>query len=473
MDKRKERQLTMLQEIYEELFADFKNKLKNEQKNVPYNFNILDEQEGHIVENSHTNILMKILQYKNRYQNKYCFLESFFNFLNIPILINKSDVAFRREKYSKGGEKNGRIDGLIYQIDNFALIIENKVNHAGPTEKQIETYIKGIKKEYNFEPDKIWIIYLTENGIDKPQKKDVDFLIKNGFCSEESKNDDYSDIQGERYFAVNYRDDILPWLKNEIQPTVMQREQVLNTGLIQYIDFLEGMLGMRKQDIDLMPKCKVELDKLLLDKIPEIKNCGLKDRNQILSEIYSFSIDKINNLENNEKAQEDYHAAIIFKNLIEQINEDSMKLFFDITREYFVNNGMKECVIHPVFNFNYIQIRDASWPRSIHFEWYPFRNALFGNKTEYTFCFHVETKKEFWDSYKNLFGNSSHYELCEKCRTLEHKKTIKFEKSILEMLDDKNKLKDFLEKAYAEITPELIKNINERIKTGPKNSIVR
>ena len=132
----------------ENLFNKFKEFLVEEQKKVPYNFNILDEQEGHIVENSHTNILMKILQYKNRYQNKYCFLESFFNFLNIPISISESDVAFRREKYSKGGEKNGRIDGLIYQINNFALIIENKVNHAGPTEKQIETYIEGIKKEF-------------------------------------------------------------------------------------------------------------------------------------------------------------------------------------------------------------------------------------------------------------------------------------------------------------------------------------
>lgn len=43
-----------------------------------YNFNLLSEQCGTIVENSHTNILMRILQYKNRYG--YVLLEDFYLF---------------------------------------------------------------------------------------------------------------------------------------------------------------------------------------------------------------------------------------------------------------------------------------------------------------------------------------------------------------------------------------------------------
>ena len=46
-----------------EKFAEF---CKNNQDNIPYIFNVLDEQCGHIVENSHTNMLMKLLQYKNQ-----------------------------------------------------------------------------------------------------------------------------------------------------------------------------------------------------------------------------------------------------------------------------------------------------------------------------------------------------------------------------------------------------------------------
>lgn len=41
-----------------------------------YHFNILEEQQGNIVENSHTNILIRLLSYKNRFG--YIFLQSFY-----------------------------------------------------------------------------------------------------------------------------------------------------------------------------------------------------------------------------------------------------------------------------------------------------------------------------------------------------------------------------------------------------------
>ena len=109
-------------------FAEF---YKVREVKLPYNFNVLDEQCGHIVENSHTNMLMKLLQYKNQYG--YIFLESFFSFLGLGIkIVSNKDVKFYREKsYEEEKEKEkGRLDGLIYQQDEFVLIIENKVNGA-------------------------------------------------------------------------------------------------------------------------------------------------------------------------------------------------------------------------------------------------------------------------------------------------------------------------------------------------------
>ena len=213
--------------------------------NAPYNFNILDEQCGHIVENSHTNILMRLLQYQHP-QYGYVFLKNFFKHLGISISLTQNDIIFDRERFTEGSEKNGRIDGYICQKDNFALIIENKINHATPTPKQLETYISDITgkgKEPYFDPKNIWVIYLTLDGNDKPQESDVDVMIKEGICSEKSRDNNYKEIQGDRYFAVSYQDDILPWLKDEIQPIIMQRDQTLNTGLLQYIDFLEGMFS--------------------------------------------------------------------------------------------------------------------------------------------------------------------------------------------------------------------------------------
>lgn len=448
-------------------------KLYEEQANVPYNFNILDEQEGHIVENSHTNILMKILQYKNKYQNRYIFLENFFNYLNIPISLDDSNpVIFKRERISKGNQKKGRIDGFIYQENNFALIIENKVNHAGPTEQQIQKYIEGILsdnriKDINGEAgiNKIMIIYLTEDGIDKPQKTDVEYLISIGICFEESREDDYAEIQGERYFAVNYQYHILPWLKEEIQPIVMQREQVLNTGLLQYINYLEGMFGQRQQELDMMDKCKEVFENL--DEIKELQDYTIANRNQKLRIVLS-ALKKVKKNDDDESERK-YYVANILKNLIEKKNEELLKLFIDITRNYFKSKGMKECVIHPVFNFYYIQIRDAAWPRCIHFEWYPLGiNRLTGNKDNYTLCFHVESKTETNREFLKLepqFINKGFEKKQQgkNNRTLSYiKKINKSNKPILEMSDEE--LNKFLEDAYSGITNELINSINEKVK---------
>ena len=468
----------------EELLNWFIENCKKQQASMPYNFNVLDEQCGHIVENSHTNLLMKLLQYKNQYG--FIFLDSFFRFLEMPLSINpKEDIIFDKERFLEGNQKKGRIDGFIYQKDNFALIIENKVNHANPTENQIKTYIEGLQKDTAITDinggvglDKIWVIYLTEDGRDKPDIKSIEEMRKCKILSE--KNDDDSDeISGPRYFAVNYQDHILPWLKNEIQPIVMQREHVLNTGLLQYIDFLEGMLGIRQQDLDLMNNCKGLLDDH--DYIKEIKGMGFAKLNEQLEKIIKILIGIQNKIENTDKEEDKrkYYSAGILKNLLEDINEEPMKKFFDISRNYFESkNLMKECVIHAVFNFYYIQIRDASWPRSVHFEWYPLGiDKLTGKKKkEYTFCFHVESKEEYRNLFKEqelkiIFRDSGFKvkQLKETSRTLSYYLTTEPEKPIMEMNEES--LKNFLEDTYVKIQPELIERINKIVKLmrGGKN----
>ena len=458
------------------LLGEFEKLIKREQGNIPYNFNILDEQCGHIVENSHTNILMKILQYKVKYkdQTNYVFLESFFDYLNIPISINFGETVSFKQEFSSGQQKNGRIDGFIYQKNSFALIIENKVNGAGNRQAQLKNYIEGVLNDKEVfgnelaEEDrfnKIWVIFLTKEGVEKPDKTSCDYMKEKGLLDNVE-----DELEGQQFAAVNYRDHILPWLKEEIHPIVMQKEQVLNTGLIQYIDFLEGIFGMRKQDKDLMDKCKDAFEKFC--NINDIRNLPFAGRNDKLSKIFNNLIDKqkkIKRSKNDEEQQKSrYHTSNILKNLIEQINEESMKSFIDITRHIFESEKLtKECVVHPVFNFNYIQIRDTSWPRSIHFEWYPFRQRLIGKKKEFIFCFHVECKKEIRDMFVELeetfqCAGFKRKQAKETSRTLSYTKEVSSEKPILEMND--SELNSFLEKAYESITPELIESINSIIR---------
>ena len=105
-----------------------------------FNFNVLAEQCGNIVENSHTNMLMRLLEYRNKYG--YVFLEDFISMTGFDVKIEKEDVYFERESPTErgSGRNYGRIDGLIYQKNNFAIIIENKIKpcrESGETDRKV------------------------------------------------------------------------------------------------------------------------------------------------------------------------------------------------------------------------------------------------------------------------------------------------------------------------------------------------
>ena len=146
-----------------------------------------------------------------------------------------------------------------------------------------------------------------------------------------------------------------------------------------------------------------------------------------------------------------------------------MNKFFEITRDYFNKNLMEECVITHIFNYYYIQIRDVSWPRCIHFEWYPLGISKLTKNVSLSFCFHIECSEEKRSDLSDRLWPCFQ----EKCFKQEkNSRTISFSKevsnstgkSIMEMIDD-DSLKAFLENVYSVIDKDLISNINEAIDT--------
>lgn len=463
------------------LLSDFAKFYKGRKVKLPYNFNVLDEQCGHIVENSHTNMLMKLLQYKNQYG--YIFLESFFSNMGVDISIGLGmEVEFYKEKYYKRISKKGRIDGLIYQQNKFALIIENKVNGAGNQEEQLKKYIEGVLANPKiFDPkifkdgnekkqEKIWVMFLTKNGAEKPDKDSWEDMQEKGIC--EAGGYEENDIHGSRYVAINYQEHILPWLKEEIQPTVMQKEQVLNTGLLQYIDFLEGMLGMRQSDTELLKNGKDFLDDWLnRNKILEIdKNPGFYKINNCLDGIKNGVDNQLKEmLKGGGEDVVDYcRYAGLLNSLLEEINDEPMTEFFEITRNYFESKGlMTKCVISHIFNYYYIQIRDVSWPRSVHFEWYPLgvKKLTDPEQKEFTFCFHVENAKIRWkfennEEIMNCFDTNG-FKMETRSRTLTF---IQLYQINTNPFINKNDLDVFLKKVYGSVTNDMIEQINKILK---------
>ena len=110
------------EKIVNGFISDYSREMSTNQRQLGFNFNVLAEQCGNIVENSHTNLLMRLLQYRNKYG--YVFLEDFISLAGFNISIENRDVLFETE-YTFGSDmgKKGRIDGIIYQNSNFAIII--------------------------------------------------------------------------------------------------------------------------------------------------------------------------------------------------------------------------------------------------------------------------------------------------------------------------------------------------------------
>ena len=344
--------------IVNAFISDYSREVSAHQLHLGFSFNVLAEQCGTIVENSHTNLLMRLLQYRNKYG--YVFLEDFISLAGFNITIENRDVLFETE-YTVGSDtgKKGRIDGIIYQSDNFAIIIENKINHAGNQAEQIKKYIDSIRKNGNVDANHVFVVFLTRDGVETPDEESLSYMQGLGIC--DSVKDDI--ISGPRYFPCSYSQHILDWLRDDVTPLVPQKDVVLNAGLIQYTDYLERILGFGQN---------VMLSNNVFKKWFD-NNISLTDdileNNAYLYEMYHF-VSRLKYEDDIVKSE----AVNVLKNLIEEKNDGLMEHFLTVTEDFFTRGKeplIKKYHLNHHFTYYYITIRDKTWPKGIDFGWYP------------------------------------------------------------------------------------------------------
>ncbi|MDR2709223.1 MAG: PD-(D/E)XK nuclease family protein [Elusimicrobiota bacterium] len=199
----------------------FKRKTEVEKEVLCFEFNLFDGLR--INEDHHTHVLMQLLKYE---YVAAAFLNEFIADGNLNI--QKPQVAFR-EQY---------MDGKIFEQD-YCVIIENKINNADDQYRQIERYIETALKTLK-DKQKLFVIYLTQDG--------------NKEISSESLTDKAKEIldyktadDSGRFITINYRDDILPWLKDYVLPNCKFKDDILISGIKQYIDHLNGRFGLRER----------------------------------------------------------------------------------------------------------------------------------------------------------------------------------------------------------------------------------
>ena len=400
-------------------------RLQKLRSKLPYHINLIDEL--HADENAHTRILVKLLKYKG--DNKFPILDSFLTMLSdycpgIPTSIKAPEVTFGREYI------DGAIKGFDSHGNRFGVIIENKIHWAKDQYRQIERYIESFKE--NISVNNIYVVYLTLNG----------YKIVNSYSlTDKAKSDlNVTDDGNGRFIPVNYRDDILPWLTGTILPNCKMKEEYLLSAIQQYIDHLEGLLGLRK--IDKETNCIMET--LLIEKL------GLKESDSVVHKIKELSkaeasLEKIKEQLNN-----------IRKKLV---NTNIYEPFESITRTYFqnlCNNSRKVILRNELEKGGFFYIHYEEWGWEIHFEWHPLRIENLMTGTKYQFNLHTEGKRK--QLSKVLAKEQDFVRIAEQINgnidvkeSVAFQKTYSAEKPFVCMTHEEQKA--FLEEVYKEVSP--------------------
>lgn len=222
--------IVMIKNHFQELLIflnDFTEIYTKEVEKLPYHINFIDEL--HANENAHSRIFGKLLQQQEPINKRYEILELFINYIieNNSKLEDFTKIKINKPKIT---QEEKRIDLWIRDSD-YAIIFENKIGWADDQFLQLERYI-DTTKENNFREKQIYVLYLPPTYEKKPTKQTWGKYYE-------------QDIYKKRYLNLTYKDDILPWLKKDVLPTIRKNERFLSSSIEQYIDHLEGKFNLR------------------------------------------------------------------------------------------------------------------------------------------------------------------------------------------------------------------------------------
>ena len=250
-DKHKENSTIELLQFISEYIEQYR---KAEAK-LPYRINVFDELrisrgDAKVLETAHSRILTKLLQYKAPC-GKFELFESLIQYIAREKSDSYRNINVINPNISR---EEGNIDVYIRDSDGkYAVIVENKINFARPTERQLPKYIERTR-EIGFSAKQIYIIYLPRTNDKKKQY--------------EQRLEEYKDIYSERFVIFSFKEDVLRWLKEIVLPIVNQKNILLSSALEQYIDHLQEMsLDGKTDSQDINQKIIIEMENFIKEKL--------------------------------------------------------------------------------------------------------------------------------------------------------------------------------------------------------------
>ena len=299
-------------------YINFKNKI---QKSYPYHVNPIEEL--HANENANSRILCALLRYQ--VDGEFKILKSFINRF-IPEIEFKisSKPVIEPEQY--------RIDISVRDKENgYALIFENKIHDAVLQKNQLATYIKRLKEKEDFDYNQIYVVFLTSSNSYETNDccwyEHEECCDKcNGECSLKviPKLREEFEKNG-RYKKVTFRNDILPWLNEDVLPNLLYKERLLQASVILYTDYLKGLFNLRKEN-----NMAEELENYIVNSL-ELTEKNLPEKMSIIKQKIE-DIDELKkqmeNIYNNYSKERFYAVEQKFKEINQRI-ADSKGLILD------------------------------------------------------------------------------------------------------------------------------------------------
>lgn len=414
-----------MQEVFTLVKAinDFVNAKK---KNLPYNINVIDEL--HANENAHSRILQKLLQYQDGFY-RYRILENLLHY--ISLLEGKEEFAKIEIQKPTITQETERIDLWIRDKESgFAIILENKIKGAVDQDAQLARYIQSTRQS-GFKDQNIYVIYLPSD-----EHEPADYSWKHN-------NVDYKKSFEDRYVNLSFKSHILPWLKEEILPNCIIKEELLISAVKQYIDHLEGLFWMRPS------QKKLIMDKKILELI------GLKADSSFAEQYDKF--DKILTELNAAQEMLNTYRQNELDSLMNNFTQKTKKILGD---DWEINDQISS-------GSTWYQIYNKHWKdsgSSIHLEWSKVSIRSLYKDCKYTLVLHLErgwnSKKNFVDALQNACS------LIEtpnkKSATTFYSQTFDAKTPIAKMNDAE--LEDFLTKVYrSEEVTSIIEALNKEL----------
>lgn len=268
-----------MNEDVKEIFSLLDNYIthKREVRNK-YTYHVNPIEELHANENANSRILGALLRYEHN--GEYKILRSF---------LERVLPEFQIEKISKPIIESElfRIDLSVREAGKYAIIFENKIHKAVLQKNQLARYIEKLHNEENFSYNQIYVVFMPPTvgyeSNDCCWHKYVDGICgkcDNGECKLNYPPELRKMFKDEkRYKKITFRDDLLNWLKKDVLPNLTEKEELLKSSVILYIDYLEGLFQLRMNEKNIY----MELKDFIVDKL-KLNDEVLEGRIEILQQ---------------------------------------------------------------------------------------------------------------------------------------------------------------------------------------------